>query len=78
MVDRYIVHAGKSVPLVGNPGGGDKVVLGETYAIETFASTGQGSVHPDFNKKLFHLGKLMQVALCQAGHNIEYGDRTIC
>ncbi len=50
MVDRHIVHAGKTVPCVANPGGGDRVELGEVYAIETFASTGQGSVHPDLNK----------------------------
>lgn len=50
MVERHIVHAGKTVPCVANPGGGDHVEVGETYAIETFASTGQGSVHPDLNK----------------------------
>jgi methionyl aminopeptidase len=50
LVDRHIVHAGKTVPCVANPGGGDRVEEGEVYAIETFASTGQGSVHPDLNK----------------------------
>jgi methionyl aminopeptidase len=41
----YIVHAGKSVPIIAN--GCEphlKMEEGEVYAIETFASTGKGSV----------------------------------
>jgi methionyl aminopeptidase len=47
-VDRYVVHAGKTIPCVGDFKG-DTVELGETYAIETFASTGPGHIHADFN-----------------------------
>lgn len=49
LVERYVVHAGKTVPCVGEFKG-DMVELGETYAIETFASSGQGSVHADMSK----------------------------
>ena len=49
LVDRYVVHGGKTIPNVGDFKG-DKVELGEVYAIETFASSGQGSVHADVNK----------------------------
>ncbi|MDH5645705.1 MAG: type II methionyl aminopeptidase, partial [Candidatus Heimdallarchaeota archaeon] len=49
LVERFVVHAGKTVPCVGDFRG-DLVELGETYAIETFASTGQGSIHADLNK----------------------------
>ncbi len=49
LVDRYIVHGGKTIPCVGEYKG-DMIEVGETYAIETFASDQQGSVHPDMNK----------------------------
>ena len=43
-IDRYKVHAGKSVPIVkGGPQ--TKMEEGEIYAIETFGSTGKGQVH---------------------------------
>ncbi len=49
LVERFIVHAGKTIPCIGGYKG-DTVELGEIYAIETFASNGQGSVHADLNK----------------------------
>ncbi|MCY3413545.1 MAG: type II methionyl aminopeptidase [Candidatus Heimdallarchaeota archaeon] len=49
LVDRFIVHAGKTVPCIGTRKG-DLVEEGEVYAIETFASTGQGSIHPNIQK----------------------------
>lgn len=49
LIERYVVHAGKSVPNV-YVDNNDIVELGEVYAIEPFASTGQGSVHADFNR----------------------------
>ena len=42
-VDQYKVHAGKSVPIVKRDDN-TKMEEGEMYAIETFASTGKGSV----------------------------------
>ena len=42
-VDKYKVHAGKSVPIVKREDD-TKMEEGEIYAIETFASTGKGSV----------------------------------
>lgn len=49
LVQRYIVHAGKSIPnfYIENS---DTVELGEVYAIEPFASTGKGSVRADTAK----------------------------
>lgn len=45
-IERYKVHAGKSVPIVkGGPA--TKMEEGEIYAIETFGSTGKGVVHED-------------------------------
>ena len=45
-IDKYKVHAGKSVPIVkGGPE--TKMEEGEIYAIETFGSTGKGVVHED-------------------------------
>ena len=49
LIQRYIVHAGKSVPNVELPRG-DIAELGEVYAIEPFASTGTGHVHADTTK----------------------------
>ncbi|KAI9671714.1 MAG: Methionine aminopeptidase 2 [Alyxoria varia] len=45
-IDRYRIHGGKSVPIVK---GGDQTKMeeGETFAIETFGSTGKGYVHDD-------------------------------
>jgi len=42
----YVVHAGKSVPIVKG-GEGTKMEEGEFYAIETFGSTGRGFVRED-------------------------------
>jgi len=42
-VDKYLVHAGKSVPIHKNDDD-TKMEEGEMYAIETFASTGKGMV----------------------------------
>lgn len=45
-IDKYRVHAGKSVPIVrGGPQ--TKMEEGEIYAIETFGSTGKGFVRED-------------------------------
>lgn len=49
LIERYVVHGGKTIPCVGEYKG-DQIEVGETYAIETFASNQQGSVHADMNK----------------------------
>lgn len=49
LVERYVVHAGKSIPCVQTPHG-DKVEEGEVYAIETFASDGPGSINANLQK----------------------------
>jgi methionyl aminopeptidase len=45
-IQRYKIHAGKSVPIVPN-GDMTKMEEGEQYAIETFGSTGKGYVTND-------------------------------
>lgn len=45
-IDPYIIHAGKSVPIVNN-GDPTKMLEGELFAIETFGSTGRGMVVED-------------------------------
>ncbi|CAN3356917.1 methionine aminopeptidase 2 [Diutina catenulata] len=42
----YTIHSGKTVPIVAN-GDMTKMAEGETYAIETFGSTGRGYVIPE-------------------------------
>lgn len=44
-IDRFRIHGGKSVPIVRSPQDTDRMEEGETYAIETFGSTGRGVVH---------------------------------
>lgn len=44
-IERYKIHAGKSVPIIKNPRDSSvKMEEGEFYAIETFGSTGRGKV----------------------------------
>lgn len=43
-IGKYLIHAGKSVPIVKNSGCNERMEEGEMYAIETFASTGKGFV----------------------------------
>jgi len=43
-IERWSVHGKKQLPELGNQGG-DIIEEGEVYAIEIFASTGEGSVH---------------------------------
>jgi methionine aminopeptidase type II len=45
-IDPYVIHAGKSVPIVKN-GDTTKMEENEFYAIETFGSTGKGQVVDD-------------------------------
>lgn len=45
-IEPYRIHGGKSVPLVGDRTP-DKMVEGEVYAIETFGSTGRGSIREE-------------------------------
>ncbi|KAI5963155.1 MAP2 [Candida pseudojiufengensis] len=42
----FVIHSGKTVPIVGN-GDMTKMEEGETFAIETFGSTGKGYVLPE-------------------------------
>jgi len=43
-IERWIVHGKKQLPELGSQGG-DVMEEGEVFAIEIFASTGEGSVH---------------------------------
>ena len=61
LVERYHIHAGKSVPIVKG-GSGQKMEEGEVYAVETFGSTGKGIVMDDVDcshyMKDFDAGKV--------------------
>lgn len=46
LVERYTIHAGKSIPLY-NTHEKDVMLEGEVYACETFASTGKGMIHDE-------------------------------
>jgi|Transcript_19166 methionyl aminopeptidase len=48
-MERYKIHAGKSVSIVKNPQNHVRMVEGEQYAIETFGSTGKGHVYEDLD-----------------------------
>jgi len=46
-IERYRIHAGKSVPIVRGSGDQTKMEEGEHFAIETFCSTGKGYVNEE-------------------------------
>lgn len=49
-IERYKIHAGKTVPIVGGrtgEGSNNRMAEGEIYAIETFGSTGHGYVYEE-------------------------------
>lgn len=46
-ISPYIIHGGKSVPIVKGPDNGERFEEGEYFAIETFGSTGSGYVRDD-------------------------------
>lgn len=48
-MQRYRIHAGKSVPIVRGAETSHKMEEGEQYAIETFGSTGKGVVYEDLD-----------------------------
>ena len=48
-MQRYRIHAGKSVPIVRGVETSQKMEEGEQYAIETFGSTGKGVVYEDLD-----------------------------
>ena len=48
-MERYKIHAGKSVNIVKNGQTSVRMVEGEQYAIETFGSTGKGHVYEDLD-----------------------------
>lgn len=56
-IEQYKIHGGKSVPIVK---GGDQTKMeeGETFAIETFGSTGRGFVHDDMETS--HYAKIAE------------------
>ena len=63
-IDPYFIHAGKTVPCV-KTNSNVKMEEGETYAIETFGSTGKGHVREEGDcshyMKDFHLPKNVKI-----------------
>ena len=52
--ERWIVHGKKALPELGNQKG-DKMEEGDVFAVEIFASTGEGSVHLTNNSYIYEL-----------------------
>ncbi|KAJ6000751.1 Methionine aminopeptidase 2-1 [Penicillium waksmanii] len=46
-IEQHVIHGGKSVPIVKSSNDQTKMEEGETFAIETFGSTGKGYVRED-------------------------------
>ena len=53
-VERWIVHGKKALPELGNQSG-DIMEEGDVFAVEVFASTGEGSVHMTNNSFIYEL-----------------------
>ena len=53
-IERWSIHGKKILPELGNQGG-DIMEEGEVYAVEIFASTGEGSVHMTNNSFIYEL-----------------------
>lgn len=53
-IERWTVHGKKALPELGNQGG-DIMEEGEVFAIEIFASTGEGSIHMTNNSYIYEL-----------------------
>jgi methionyl aminopeptidase len=53
-IERWSIHGKKVLPELGNQGG-DIMKEGEVYAVEIFASTGEGSVHMTNNSFIYEL-----------------------
>ncbi len=53
-IERWSIHGKKILPELGNQGG-DIMKEGEVYAVEIFASTGEGSVHMTNNSFIYEL-----------------------
>lgn len=54
-IERWDVHAGKSIPCIGLPTG-DVMEEGEIFAVEVFVSNGEGSIHAQqSNAQIFQL-----------------------
>jgi methionyl aminopeptidase len=53
-IERWTVHGKKSLPELGSQGG-DKMEEGDVFAVEIFASTGEGSVHSTKSSYIYGL-----------------------
>lgn len=60
---RYKIHGGKHVPIVKNSGVSERMEDGEFYAIETFASTGDGYVRDKSGCSHYMLNPVAQPAI---------------
>ena len=66
-IGSYIIHAGKTVPIVKNQDT-TKMEEGELFAIETFGSTGKGLVHDD--GECSHYGRMQESEL--PGYQVDH------
>jgi len=72
-IDRYNLHAGKSVPNISGMEGG-KFEVGEVYAIEPFATLkdAEGAVHEGQNAYIFRLVRAKGAKSVQARELVDY------
>nr|XP_057931466.1 methionine aminopeptidase 2-like isoform X2 [Doryrhamphus excisus] len=84
-IGQYRIHSGKTVPIVKG-GEATRMEEGETYAIETFGSTGRGAVYDDMEcshyMKNFNVGHV-PIRLPRAKHllnviNENFGTLAFC
>ncbi|MHA1792485.1 MAG: type II methionyl aminopeptidase [Promethearchaeota archaeon] len=54
LIERWNVHGSKQIPLIPVPKG-DLVEEGDVFAVETFASTGEGQTHPLNHGNIYQL-----------------------
>ena len=54
-LDRWSIHAGKSIPCIAMPTPGEPIEEGEVFAVEVFATNGEGIVHAQTNVYIFSL-----------------------
>ncbi|MHA1731054.1 MAG: type II methionyl aminopeptidase [Promethearchaeota archaeon] len=57
LVDQWVVHAEKRLPNLGSPHG-EPIEEGEVWAVEVFASTGEGSIHESPNGYIYSINPL--------------------
>jgi len=76
-IEQYKIHGGKYVPITKRSGNRDRMVEGEFYAIETFATTGNGYVREQGDCSHYALVNKNARSSLEGGRSLlEYLNRT--